>query len=220
MDWLKALDIAALVPEQYAAYRPLVAEGLRFFVGRLSSRYRAEAEREQFVQLVLGALTLDAGRVGRAVSALSLRPLDPAALDRAVADALGELHRGVVLPGFDWLLGLLDGLAGCGAARFPADLLFFRKALLSLSGVVGDLSGRDALDRGVIHMGVARFLGELLSRAGAPADSRAFGTHVSNADLAGLWLSWPLTAARLWVGLCQDALSVVAGPRVAAAARA
>jgi hypothetical protein len=29
---------------------------------------------------------------------------------------------------------------------------------------------------------------------------RSFGTHLTNADLAGLGLRWPLTAARYWAG--------------------
>ena len=35
-DVAQALDIAQLLPAQYAAYRPLVMDGLRFFLERLS----------------------------------------------------------------------------------------------------------------------------------------------------------------------------------------
>ncbi|HTU03565.1 MAG TPA: AarF/UbiB family protein, partial [Candidatus Sulfotelmatobacter sp.] len=170
--------------------------------------------REQLVQILLGALTLDAARVCGAASALSTRPPDSAALRSVVAGALAELRHGAVL-GFDWLLGLLDRLATSGAVGFPADLLFFRKALLSLSGVVMDVAGQDALDRGLVCAGLAQFFRELPSRAAAAAHSRSFGTHVSNTDLFELWTSWPLTAARLWVGVCQDSLEAIGqGPRL------
>ena len=57
---------------------------------------------------------------------------------------------------------------------------------------------------------------ELHGRTLAPADSRAFGTHVSNTDLVGVWAFSPLTAVRLWNGCWQDTLE---GLRAAACGR-
>ena len=164
-----------------------------------------KAAREHLMQVLLGALTLDPARICEAARRLSARPSGPAASQAVVAAALAELRRGA-FPGFEWLVGLLDRLAVAGAAGFPADLLFFRKALLSVSGVVADVDSATALDENLLQAGLAQFFREFFSRAGASPDFRGFGTHVSNADLLGLWASWPLTALRLWLGLWQDSL--------------
>jgi ubiquinone biosynthesis protein len=175
-------------------------------VARLS-----KAQREEVVQLVLGALSLDDARVCRALAALGGRPAQSAALRPAVADSLRQVRRGT-FPGFEWLLGLLDRLAGSGAMGFPEELVLFRKALLSLSGVVADVSPGCSSDRVLINVGAERFLRELPGRALTPADSRAFATHLSIADLFGLWASFPATTARFWIGTWQDALGTLRRP--------
>jgi ubiquinone biosynthesis protein len=172
-------------------------------VARLS-----KAQREGVVQLVLGALTLDDGRICRALAALAGKPPQGAALWPAVADALRQVRRGV-FPGVEWLLGLLDRLATSGAMAFPEELVLFRKALLSLSGVVADVSAACSRDRVLINVGAERFVRDLPGRARTPADSRAFATHVSTADLLGLWASFPATSARFWIGTWQDALATL-----------
>jgi len=165
-----------------------------------------KAQREEVLQVVLGALTLDDARIGRALAALAGSPPRVAALRPAVADALRQVRRGI-FPGFDWLLGLLDRLATSGAMGFPEDLVLFRKALLSLSGVVADVSAGCSSDRVLFNAGAERFLRELPGRALTPAGSRAFATHLSIADLFGLWASFPATATRYWLGTWQDALA-------------
>ena len=157
------------------------------------------------LQVVLGALTLDETRTCRAVAALGRQSPDESALRAAVADAVRQVRRGQ-FPGLDWLLGLLDRLAICGSMRFPEELVLFRKAVLTLSAAVADVSENCSPDRVLLGAGMEQFFRELAGRALASHDCRAFGTHVSNADLFSLWASLPATAARFWLGTWQDAL--------------
>jgi hypothetical protein len=107
----------------------------------------------------------------------------------------------------DWLMALLDRLGTAGAMQFPENLTLFRKALLTLSGVIGDVSGQPSIDEVLVMTGLAQFGREWPARPFAPFASRAFGTHWSNADGFGLWAGWPLTVARYWTGAWQDALA-------------
>lgn len=59
----------------------------------------------------------------------------------------------------------------------------FRKSWLSLAGVLGDLGAGADADLPLIDLGVRRLAAEWPARLLAPADSRAFATHVSTADL-------------------------------------
>jgi len=167
-------------------------------VARLS-----KAQRVRLMQILLGALCLDAPRIAEAAAALAAGRTDADAIRTAAAVAVGEV-RGGRGPGFAWLLRLLDRLVASGAATFPEDLLFFRKALLSLLGVVADVSADCDLDAVLSRAAGAELCREWPARILAAPDSRAFGTHLSNADLLGLWLSLPATAARFWAGLWRD----------------
>jgi hypothetical protein len=114
-----------------------------------------------------------------------------------IDDALAEIRRGRT-PGFGWVAGVLDALAVSQAARFPSHLLLFRKSLLTLEGVVADVSEDIPADV-VLGLAVARqSLGDLPRRFVASPFSREFGSQLSNADLLGLALTVPLTGVRFW----------------------
>ena len=168
-----------------------------------------KASRVAVVQAVARALMLDEPGVCRAIAALG-RPTDPAALRGAVAEGLRQVRWGA-FPGLDWLMALLDRLGTAGAMRFSEELTLFRKALLTLSGVVGDVSGQPSIDAVLIETGLAQCGRELAVRGLASFDSRAFGSHLSNADWFGLWAGLPLTAARYWIGVWRDLLDAGGG---------
>ena len=94
----------------------------------------------------------------------------------------------------------MDEAATEARVRFDPDLLMFRKALHTLEGVVADVSAASSADAVLTSAFVTRLAAESGRRAIAPPFSRAFGTHLSNADLARLWLSVPLAASRYWLG--------------------
>ncbi|WP_088179164.1 AarF/UbiB family protein [Thauera phenolivorans] len=157
-----------------------------------------KAEREALVAIALGALTLDAARIRAALGALGMLDADDPALAGAVEHALDRLVASGRPIGFDWLVGLLDELALLGASGFGEQLAVFRKSWLSLAGVIRDLGAELAADLPLLSLGLQRFLGEMPARMFAAPDSRAFATHVSNADLIGLGASaWP-TSLRYW----------------------
>ncbi|WP_291991859.1 AarF/UbiB family protein [Candidatus Accumulibacter sp. ACC003] len=154
----------------------------------------SKAQCEAVVQLGLGALTLNDARVCAAIAALG-QTLDVVRVQVAVTAALQQV-RGGRFPGFGWMTSLLDALGSTSAVRFPEDVVLFRKALLSLSGVVADVSEQMAVDGILIRQGASQFVKGLLRRPWNWADSRAVGAHVSNADLVGLWAELPATTLR------------------------
>jgi ubiquinone biosynthesis protein len=162
------------------------------------------AQRAAVVQAVLGGLTLDETQTCRSIETLGTVS-DGAALRTVVSDAVRQVRKGT-FPGFDWLTELLDRLAGSAAVHFPEELTLFRKTLLSLTGVVSDVSGRPSLDRVLTKAGALQFLRELPGRALAPMDSRDFGTHLSDVDLLCTWAALSLLPSRYWIETWRDAL--------------
>jgi ubiquinone biosynthesis protein len=161
----------------------------------------SKVEREALVAIVTGALTLDAVKIRHAVAALGSLNADDAGLAAVVDRALDRLVLQGRLPGFGWLLGMLDELALRGAAGFREDLALFRKTWLSLAGVIGDLAGPVSPDIPLLRVGLRQFLAELPARFLAVPGSADFSTHVSSADLLQLGASSALTSLRYWTRL-------------------
>ena len=164
----------------------------------------SKAQRVAVVQAVASALTLNEDGLSRALAALG-NPSDPAVLRAAVAAGLRQVRQGT-FPGMDWLMALLDRLGTAGAMQFPENLTLFRKSLLTLAGVVSDVSGQPSVDEVLILTGLMQCSREWAARGLAPFESRAFGSHLSNADWFGLWAGLPLTVSRYWAGIWRDAL--------------
>ena len=164
-----------------------------------------KAEREALVEVALAALALDTRRIAAGLAGLGLQGTGDAAIATTVDRALDTLvQRGRPL-GFDWLVGLLDALALQGANGFGAQLAVFRKSWLSLAGVLADLGSVGDADRPLIGLGLQRFTAEWPARLLAPADSRAFSTHVSTADLLRAAAdTWP-AGLRYWLRLLGQA---------------
>lgn len=154
-------------------------------------------EREQIVQFVLCALLGDAPGATRALAALATRVLDARRLHAAVAERLAHPPGRAV--GLDRLLGLIDDVVRRGAVRFSADMLLLRKALLTLDGVLHDLTPGFSADDALIRAALLQFASELPQRWLAEPWSRAFGTRVSNMDLWQFGLTAGLQGARRWL---------------------
>lgn len=162
---------------------------------RLSKR-----QCEAVVQLLLGALTLSDRRACAAIAALA-EPVDHARLQLAVGKAIGQVRTGR-FPGVDWMTSLLDEVAMASAVRFPEEMTLFRKALLTLSGVVDDVSPRASIDRVLLREGALRFFSGLAWRPWIRTDSRpCVAAHVSNADLLAFCTELPFTALSFWLGV-------------------
>jgi ubiquinone biosynthesis protein len=157
-----------------------------------------KVEREALVAIALAALALAARRIAAGLASLGLHDTGGASITAAVDQALDTLvHSGRPL-GFDWLVGLLDALALQGASGFGEQLAVFRKSWLSLAGVLGELGAGSDTDMPLIGLGLQRFATEWPARLLAPAESRAFSTHVSTSDLMRAAAdTWP-ASLRYW----------------------
>jgi len=156
-----------------------------------------ESQLSAVVRSLMGALTFDEFATYAAVEHLG-RVDDPEALRAEIAAGIARVRRGT-FPGFVWLVDLLDRLGRSGAMTFPEATTLFRKSLLTLTGVVADVCREGSVDDVLVRSGAAQFGRELRKRPGATLDSRAFGTHVSNADLIKLWASVPWMPTRYFL---------------------
>jgi ubiquinone biosynthesis protein len=164
-----------------------------------------ELERDAVVQILLGATSLHTGRVFEALAGLNTNVrLHRPALATTVEKLIGQVRRGK-LPGFIWLMNLVDEAVQTAGWRPSADLLLFRKTMHTLEGVLADIgTGHERIDAVLSAAFVREFVGEWPRRWLAPPRSRAFGTRVSNADLTRLALNGPWTAMQFWLDQAVD----------------
>lgn len=161
------------------------------------------ADREALVRLVLAALAQDAAAMCRTLAALGREPPADVPLRAAVEEALRQVRRGR-FPGLGWALDLLDRVATTARLRFPEPWMLFRKALLTLAGVVEDLSPDCAIDGVLAGAALSRCAEDL---ALMPAlGSRRGGFHCQRfaPDVLSMWMGWPATVGRYWYGQIDD----------------
>jgi ubiquinone biosynthesis protein len=158
-------------------------------------------DRVQLVKIIVAGLTLDRRALRRAIGKLAVEIEDRSALRLAVDQAMAEV-RGGRPPGLSWLVHLIDRLVTAEggraiAVRFPSRLLFLRKSLVSLEGVLADLDG-GSWDRVLVAAALRKAISDLPKRRRSGPFSRSFSTHLSNAELLSLLGSGPATAARFF----------------------
>lgn len=171
-----------------------------------------KVERIHIMQLVLGALTLDAGRIAREIDALAKSPTNESAVRRVVEKALGKLYAGE-LPGFRWSQALLDDASLSAGVNFSSELLLYRKSVLTVDGVVTDISGTCSIGKVLPTSAARQFVRELTKRAFSLPGSRHFGTHLSNLDLLSLYWGGPMAATRFWQHHWERRLAALVGGR-------
>jgi len=164
-----------------------------------------EAERILMGQIVLAATMLDRRRIAALVEQLDERgSVDRIGLDAIAENSLRRVRHGQ-LPGWTWLMDLLDDATQNARLRVAPDLMLFRKSLHTLEGVIGEL-GADgfSIEQTLLFDFLCRFGGEWPHRWYAVPYSRLFSTRLSNLDLVHACLSWPLTVARFWQAEWRD----------------
>ncbi len=159
--------------------------------------------------MLLGALTLDPGRLERSVKALSLQAPNDDALQQVLLAGLRKLRWGA-FPGLSWLAALLDDLVVRAGVSFNGNLMLFRKSLLTLEGVLADVTQGDSarqralLDETLLSGFFYNWAREWPHRLRLPLTAKARCTHLSALDsLSVLWTT-PLTAARWWSQTASD----------------
>jgi ubiquinone biosynthesis protein len=151
----------------------------------LTGRLTTE-DRIRISQLLMGALALDFAKVTAAVVGLSGEGADEDHIARHVREAVMGL-RWRSPPGPRWGIDLLDNLTRAGV-RFPPRLLLFRKAFLTVEGVLADVWPAGLLDETLMAEALTRFAWEWPLRWWKPLHDRDYATHVSSADLLELGL--------------------------------
>jgi hypothetical protein len=122
-----------------------------------------------------------------------------------VSRAIRQIRQGR-LPAFDWLVELLDDAVLTAGLNMSEEMVLFRKAVLTITGVIEDIFESATPDDAMIRSAFYNVMREVPERALASYASRAFASHLSNEDLFNLWASAPLTASRWWVGHMMDAM--------------
>lgn len=159
--------------------------------------YLSKSEREQTAQIVLAAMNLNASRIRRSIGAMSVAEPDEPALQEVVEKAVGQLYR-TDLPGLRWLMNLLGDAMFKAGVQFSADLVLFRKSILTLEGVAADVSTGISLGNVLSLSAGTELLREWAGRCVASPFSRDHGTHVSNLDLLSLYFVAPSAARRFF----------------------
>ncbi len=175
-------------------------------VGRLGSQ-----ERTWLVQIGLAALTLNGQSIEHGLERLAMVEPNRPLLRRVVETALRRVARGQ-LPGWSWMLNLLDDAAQRAGLRVATDLLMFRKTAQTLDGLITEMAGCDRVLELTLFLEFLRHLAlEYPQRCLHWPDSRDFSTRVSNLDLAQVCLGWPSVVARLTAGQAFDWMSSMMG---------
>lgn len=167
--------------------------------------------RRALAQVVIGALTLDPGRIARAVTALSLTVPQEKALQRVTEESLRSLRRGA-LPGLTWGTRLLDQAVAQAGARFDENLLLFRKTVHTVEGVVHDIDADRSLDSILQSELMGRLTEDCLALPWWPFARSRLNAILPFTDLQSLFWSAPQTAARFWLGLLDDSRSRTCPP--------
>lgn len=154
------------------------------------------ASRHAIIVILIGAFTLSRARVKQGLQLLIEGPFDESLLDIEIDRAMNSVPWSR-LPGFDWLLALLDRLALAGA-EFASEFTIFRKALFTLNGVFADVSDDYSIDLPLARTAVLQFYRELGPRLLNVSGQRRFGIQLTNVEMMTIGLMWPMTWSRYW----------------------
>jgi hypothetical protein len=149
------------------------------------------------MQILLAGMRLDRGGLARLLASLCESEIREGPLRNLVDEAVSDLAGGRA-PGFRWFLSLLDRAAMLPGAGFGQSLIFFRKSILTLDGVIADITSDDRLGYVVTRTGFLQITREMHLRGWASPVSRDFGSHLSNLDLMTLYWALPEASMRQW----------------------
>ncbi len=205
-------DPAMFHADPHAGNLMLTADGRLAILDWSLVGHLATEERGAIVQVLLSAIMLDATRITAVLTTLADVPrIDGDALSGVVHAWLRRIRHGQ-FPGLSWLTGMLDDATQNAGLRVSADLMLFRKSLLTLEGVVaevGEQSGQ--LDDVLIGEFLRHFAREWPKRWLSDPRSREFATRLSNFDLTKTMFRAPAAATRFWAGHALDLLQGCAG---------
>jgi ubiquinone biosynthesis protein len=149
----------------------------------LAGQFTAE-DRVRLAQMLIGAWALDGLRIANAVAGLACAGVNANLIQCNLDSALARIrwHKPA---GPAWVISLLDDLASAGV-RFPPRLLLFRKAFLTLQGVLSDLCPLGSLEATLMVDALVEFTWEWPMRWWKPLADNDYPTRVSSLDLVRL----------------------------------
>lgn len=157
--------------------------------GRLS-----KSDREHLADIFIGGLSVNGGRIRKAVKRLAIMIDDDARLDGVIKNAL-EALRTERIPGPGWFTDFLEELATNGV-HFPPSLVLFRKSMFTLKGVIAHIDPEFQMGVTFLTSATKKLVQEWPRRMTAMPFNRDYSTHVSNFDLWRLYFQWPVIALR------------------------
>lgn len=167
--------------------------------------FLGEQEREALVQVMFAAIKMQPTKIVGILLTLDLRgQCDQVSLHKCVAFWLRKIRQ-AHLPGLSWLTSLLDDAVQTTKLSLSSDLLMFRKSLLTLSGVLGEIgaTGFD-LDQTILFEFLRSSMCEWPGRWVSHPCSRSFGTRLSNFDIADIVFCSPFVVGRYWQAIWRD----------------
>jgi len=168
--------------------------------------YITDAQRLVLARIMQLGLALDPDGLTALLESLAVDSrYDRRAIYRVCVQRIARIRRGM-LPGVDWLLGLMDDAVQTAKLQVESELMLFRKSLHVLEGVVAEVAPGVTLDTLLLREFWRHFAAEWPWRWCSSPLSRDFSTRLSTWDVCAVGLSFPLTAARYWQGLLTDVL--------------
>jgi len=151
------------------------------------------AARMAIARVLVGAITRDTVAILDAIESLAIRRVDRLLL-RAVVERNLRALAPLEPPGLSWSMRMLDDAVTSAGLRVGTPLLAFRKALLTLDGVLSDIAPEFCLDEALVRSFLPRLVAEWPWRAILSSESRLLPSRIANADLARLALALPWLA--------------------------
>ncbi len=153
--------------------------------------------REAIPRVLVGAIMRDTGAILAALEGLAVRPVRWAALHTIVERNVRALAP-IDLPCLSWTMHMLDEAVTSAGLRVGAPLLAFRKALLTLDGVLHDIAPDLSVDQSLVASFLPRLVAEWPWRALVSPVSRALPSRISSVDLAQVATALTLAWLPLW----------------------
>ncbi|MGW8194267.1 MAG: AarF/UbiB family protein [Desulforhopalus sp.] len=141
-------------------------------------------QQHAICSIILAAMTVRQDKLLELISGLADDSnFNKIKLSKVISEALATVRQGTP-PGFSWLIKLFDNVALEAGVRFPANVLLFRKALLTISGIVEELAGSsEYVDAILLWQFWQVFAEEWPERWQLPRIFQERSTHLTTADL-------------------------------------
>lgn len=164
-------------------------------------------QQQAISKIILAAYSMQQDKILSLISGLALtHDFDRTRLKKIVSNALADVMTGNS-PGFSWLINLFDHAAVDAGVRFPANVMLFRKSLLTISGIVEELTKQKDFIDSALFARFLRLFAEEWPMRWMPTLSASQCTHLSNTDLLDASFAMLTAAPSCFINYWQAILS-------------